>query len=111
MINFIVDFPVRVDHLVNVRYGSLLGRTVFVLVEFQVLDEATAKANDEGENAHELYKERQNKIVAARLRKGVFIGVVLNVAATVVQNVRLELGPVSDAVTPCGPNMASSMTT
>jgi uncharacterized protein (TIGR04552 family) len=71
MINFIVDFPVRVDHLVNVRYGSLLGRTVFVLVEFQVLDEATAKANDEGENAHELYKERQNKIVAARLRKGV----------------------------------------
>jgi uncharacterized protein (TIGR04552 family) len=71
MINFIVDFPVRVDHLVNVRYGSLLGRTVFVLVEFQVLDEATAKANDEGENAHELYKERQNKIVASRLRKGV----------------------------------------
>ena len=74
MINFIVDFPVRVDHLVNVRYGSLLGRTVFVLVEFQVLDEATAKANDEGENAHELYKERQNKIVASRLRKGVPAG-------------------------------------
>ena len=71
MINFIVDFPVRVDHLVNVRYGSLLGRTVFVLVEFQVLDEATAKANDEGENAHDLYKERQHQIVAARLRKGV----------------------------------------
>jgi uncharacterized protein (TIGR04552 family) len=71
MINFIVDFPVRVDHLVNVRYGSLLGRTVFVLVEFQVLDEATAKANDEGENAHDLYKERQHQIVASRLRKGV----------------------------------------
>ncbi len=74
MINFIVDFPVRVDHLVNVRYGSLLGRTVFVLVEFQVLDEATAKANDEGENAHDLYKERQHNIVAARLRKGVAAG-------------------------------------
>jgi uncharacterized protein (TIGR04552 family) len=71
MINFIVDFPVRVDHLVNVRYGSLLGRTVFVLVEFQVLDRATAKANDEGENAHDLYKERQHQIVAARLKKGV----------------------------------------
>jgi len=70
MVNFIVDFPVRVDHLVNVRYGSLLGRTVFVLVEFQVLDRETAKLNEEGDNAHHLYKERQRAIVSARLKKG-----------------------------------------
>jgi len=70
MINFIVDFPVRVDHLGHSRYGALLGRTVFVLVEFQVLDRATAKGNEEGENAHDLYKERQRAIVEKRLKKG-----------------------------------------
>ena len=70
MVNFIVDFPVRVDHLVNVRYGSLLGRTVFVLVEFQVLDRETARLNEEGDNAHHLYKERQRAIVSSRLKKG-----------------------------------------
>jgi len=70
MANFIVDFPVRVDHLVNVRYGSLLGRTVFVLVEFQVLDRETAERNEEGDNAHHLYKERQRSIVSSRLKKG-----------------------------------------
>ena len=70
MVNFIVDFPVRVDHLVNVRYGSLLGRTVFVLVEFQVLDRETARSNEEGDNAHHLYKERQRAIVSSRLKKG-----------------------------------------
>lgn len=70
MVNFIVDFPVRVDHLVNVRYGALLGRTAMVLVEFQVLDRETAKLNEEGENAHKLYKARQKGIVSSRLKKG-----------------------------------------
>jgi uncharacterized protein (TIGR04552 family) len=70
MVNFIVDFPVRVDHLVNVRYGALLGRTAMVLVEFQVLDKETARLNEEGENAHKLYKKRQKGIVSSRLRKG-----------------------------------------
>ena len=70
MINFIADFPVRIDHLVDVRYGALLGRTVFVMVEFQVIDRQTARENEEGENAHRLYKERQRTIVDARLRKG-----------------------------------------
>lgn len=70
MINFIVDFPVRVDHLVDVRCGPMLGRTLFALVEFQVLDRETARANEEGENAHHLYKERQRAIVERRLKKG-----------------------------------------
>ena len=70
MVNFIVDFPVRVDHLVNVRYGALLGRTAMVLVEFQVLDKETAQLNEEGENAHQLYKDRQRATVSSRLKKG-----------------------------------------
>ena len=70
VINFIVDFPVRIDHLVNIRYGALLGRTVFVMVEFQIVDRETARLNEEGENAHALYKQRQHSIVQSRLRKG-----------------------------------------
>lgn len=70
MVNFIVDFPVRVDHLVNVKYGALLGRTVLVLVEFQVLDRETATLNEQGDNAHKLYKDRQRAIVSSRLKKG-----------------------------------------
>ncbi|MDP6935169.1 MAG: TIGR04552 family protein, partial [Myxococcota bacterium] len=69
-VNFVVDFPVRVDHMVEPRSVALLGRTVFILVEFQVLDRETARSNEEGENAHALYKERQRKKVGARLRKG-----------------------------------------
>jgi uncharacterized protein (TIGR04552 family) len=70
VINFIADFPVRIDHLVNIRYGALLGRTVFVMVEFQIVDRETARLNEEGENAHALYKKRQHTIVQSRLRKG-----------------------------------------
>ena len=70
MINFIVDFPVRVDDEAPVRYGAMLGRTVFALVEFQVIDRETARRNEEGENAHKHYKNRQRAIVAKRLKKG-----------------------------------------
>ncbi len=70
MINFIVDFPVRVDHQVDPRTAVLLGRTVFALVEFQVVDERTADENERGDNAHDRYKERQRAIVERRLRKG-----------------------------------------
>ena len=70
MVNFIVDFPVRVDDLVKLRTGASLGRTVFSLVEFQVLDRETARRNEEGENAHELYKRRQRSLVEQRLKKG-----------------------------------------
>ena len=70
MINFIVDFPVRVDDEAPVRYGAMLGRTVFALVEFQVIDRETARRNEEGENAHKYYKNRQRAIVAKRLKKG-----------------------------------------
>ncbi len=70
MINFIVDFPVRVDGEAPIRYGAMLGRTVFAMVEFQVIDRETARLNEEGENAHKFYKDRQRSIVAKRLKKG-----------------------------------------
>lgn len=70
-INFIVDFPVRLDEQHPFpEHPYLLGRVVFVMVEFQVLDRETAQANEDGENAHELYKERQRRIVERRLVRG-----------------------------------------
>jgi uncharacterized protein (TIGR04552 family) len=60
---------VRVDQLVKIRTGANLGRTVFAMVEFQVLDRETARKNEEGENSHELYKRRQRAIVEQRLKK------------------------------------------
>jgi uncharacterized protein (TIGR04552 family) len=70
MINFIVDLPIRIDHMVDLRHRYMLGKVVFVMVEFQIVDEQTAVENEEGDNAHSLYKERQLGRVKARLRKG-----------------------------------------
>ena len=70
MINFIVDLPIRIDHLVDLRHRYMLGKVVFVMVEFQIVDEKTAGENEEGDNAHSRYKERQLGRVKARLRKG-----------------------------------------
>ena len=46
------------------------GRVVYVMVEFQVLDARTARENEEGDSAHRLYKQRQHRVVAARLKRG-----------------------------------------
>jgi len=73
MINFIVDYPVQIDDVLlggAARHHQLLGRIVYVMVEFQILDQETAHLNEEGENAHALYKARQRGLVAARLKKG-----------------------------------------
>jgi uncharacterized protein (TIGR04552 family) len=70
MINFIVDFPVRVPGAPSGTESFELGKVVFVMVEFQVLDEATASLNEEGDNAHHLYKDRQHQVVARRLKRG-----------------------------------------
>ena len=59
VINFIVDFPIRIDHLVDLPQRNHLGKVVFVMVEFQVVDRITARNNEHGENAHLHYKNRQ----------------------------------------------------
>jgi uncharacterized protein (TIGR04552 family) len=72
-VNFIVDYPVRIDELVHDTDRLRYGRAVFVMVEFQVLDAATALANEEGENAHHLYKQRQWRVVEERLLRGAWL--------------------------------------
>lgn len=70
MINFIVDYPVPVPEAQRAGFSFELGKTVFVMVEFQILDEETAALNEEGENAHNQYKDRQHRVVARRLKRG-----------------------------------------
>jgi uncharacterized protein (TIGR04552 family) len=75
VLNFVVDLPVRIDELLPPQ-GPLvddLGRIVFALVEFQVLDAATARRNEEGDSSHERYKKRQSKIVLRRLSRGLVV--------------------------------------
>ena len=72
MINFITDFPVRLPDSLPGRFSFELGQVVFVMIEFQLLDEHTGRRNEEGENAHYLYKERQYQEVARRLKRGRF---------------------------------------
>jgi len=69
MINFIMDFPVKVAPA-DGPAGFELGNVVFVMVEFQLLDEETAIANEQGDNAHQMYKDRQHQVVARRLKRG-----------------------------------------
>jgi uncharacterized protein (TIGR04552 family) len=70
MINYIVDFPVMLPETRPETASLELGRVVYVMAEFQILDAATARTNEEGENAHHLYKERQQQVVARRLKRG-----------------------------------------
>jgi hypothetical protein len=72
LINFICDFPVLLadDEIERAGFPFELGRVVYVMVEFQVVDQVTAAANESGENAHHHYKERQYEQVARRLRRG-----------------------------------------
>jgi uncharacterized protein (TIGR04552 family) len=74
-LNFVVDVPVRVDELLppDGPLAEELGRVVFALVEFQILDAATARSNEAGESAHERYKRRQLQRVLRRLSRGLVV--------------------------------------
>ena len=70
VINFIVDVPVRIDSVIDHPFDDDLGRIVFVMAEFQIVDRETAITNEEGDNSHERYKERQKIRVKQRLQYG-----------------------------------------
>ncbi len=68
---FVVDIPIRMDNFLATSGGSAyresLGTITYVLVEFQIVDEKTALQNNEGDNSHENYKNRQKMGVVKRL--------------------------------------------
>jgi uncharacterized protein (TIGR04552 family) len=68
VVNFIADLPVRVDDMVPPEQLTReTGHVVFVLAEFQLIDIATAKRNEEGESSHDAYKNRQHARVRERM--------------------------------------------
>jgi uncharacterized protein (TIGR04552 family) len=75
VINFVADLPVRIDKFVERAADDPLflenGAVVFVLTEFQIIDARTAEQNEQGENSHERYKQRQAARVKARLMHGI----------------------------------------
>jgi uncharacterized protein (TIGR04552 family) len=75
VLNFVVDLPVRIDDLLPPLdpMADELGRVVFALVEFQVIDAATAARNEEGDSSHARYKKRQVKRVLRRLSRGLVV--------------------------------------
>jgi uncharacterized protein (TIGR04552 family) len=75
VLNFVVDLPVRIDEFLppDPPAGEDLGRVVFALVEFQMMDAATARQNEEGESSHPRYKKRQLKKVLRRLSRGLVV--------------------------------------
>ena len=70
-----VDLPLRIDDAqVSPEIAAATrARTVFCLVEIQLIDAATARANEEGENSHERYKHRQKLRVLRRLSRGLVV--------------------------------------
>lgn len=62
-VNFVADIPVRIDDVAPNAAPAI----VFVQTEIQIVDADTECANNEGENAHTLYKKRQRERVRRRL--------------------------------------------
>lgn len=76
VLNFVVDLPMRIDAtalLTRTDHDEDLGRIVFAPVELQLLDVATAAANESGDSSHARYKRRQLRTVLARLSRGLVV--------------------------------------
>lgn len=72
IVNVVADVPVRVDRLFLPYEHKFreLGPVILSPVEFQIVDQKTARANESGENRHTLYKARQKAQVKRRLEAG-----------------------------------------
>ena len=106
MINFIIDVPVRLDHLLE-RAGDpwLLqhGSIVYVGCEFQVVDQETAYLNEQGENSHANYKSRQRERVSNRLMWGLLPEGTQQLAQPSEPADSRPMSPLEVAVTESGP--------
>ncbi len=76
VLNFVVDVPVRIEATALAAASDddrELGNVVLALVEFQLVDEETARLNERGDNNHARYKRRQRRRVLRRLSRGLVI--------------------------------------
>ena len=65
-VNFVADIPIRIDDVSDIQPPAI----AVVQAEIQLMDAAAALANEQGENAHDLYKKRQRANVRRRLEGG-----------------------------------------
>ena len=75
-LHFVVDLPVRIDDVLPPgpsADGEDLGRIVFSMVEFQVMDEESARWNEQGRASHHRYKKRQAVSALRRLSRGLVV--------------------------------------
>ncbi|MGD0679469.1 MAG: TIGR04552 family protein [Polyangiaceae bacterium] len=73
IIHFVVDMPVRLPKRILDRApasAASLGNVIFVICEFQIVDQETEAHNEIGDASHAKYKERQKKAVMRRLQLG-----------------------------------------
>jgi len=71
VIHFVTDVPVRVPaHIMELapEGSDGLGPIVYMLCEFQILDAESESLNESGDASHDAYKQRQKRVVFARLR-------------------------------------------
>jgi uncharacterized protein (TIGR04552 family) len=72
-IHFVVDLPVRLPREtleLAPSHAKTLGSIVYVLCEFQLIDQDTEASNELGDASHARYKERQKAAVMRRLKIG-----------------------------------------
>ncbi len=75
-LHFVVDLPVRIDDILPQAPPPAdddLGRIVFAMVEFQVMDEETSRRNEQGAANHRRYKKRQAVSALRRLSRGLVV--------------------------------------
>ena len=70
VLNFVVDLPVRLPER---AVDTADSRIAFCMVELQLVDADTARANESGVNAHPRYKKRQLRRVLRRLSRGLVV--------------------------------------
>ncbi len=68
---FVADIPVRLDNFLAIAgdndFRQSFGSIVYVMVEFQIVDQETDARNNRGQSSHDIYKKRQKRAVLRRL--------------------------------------------
>ncbi|MBX7099941.1 MAG: TIGR04552 family protein [Myxococcaceae bacterium] len=76
ILNFVADVPVRLDSYLpppEKDDRTRKCRIALPMCEFQICDEVQAQMNEQGENSHERYKQRQRDVVLKRLSRGLVV--------------------------------------